>query len=169
MMKKILLGAVIALALGCASKQNNIDKNNVVLTLESTCPTDGNCTVEVFKETKLVVKQDEFGHNYYEKEYDPVKRVIKYSYSRKVKGDIQDASYREEVVFELDHFENQKYIDSDIKLTKMLFGRFCFCKGQTGNYEVKKGKLTIQDQKVTLDVEISEVPQIIKNISFSIK
>lgn len=168
-MKKLLIGVVITFVLGCASKQNEVVKNDIALSLESDCPSDGHCKIEVFKQTKLVVKQDEFGHNYYEKEYDPNKKVIKYSYSRKVKGDIQDASYREEVVFELDHFENQKYIDSDIQQTKMLFGRFCFCKGQTGNYKVTHGKLFIENKIATLDFTVSEVPQIIKNISFVIK
>jgi|SRR6218665_132656 len=168
-MKKLLIGSVIAFALGCASKQDPNGKNIVALRLESECPSDGNCTIEVFKETKLVVKQDEFGQNYYEKEHDSGKKVIKYSYSRKVKGGIQDAGYREEVVFELGHFENQKYVDSNIQQTKMLFGRFCFCKGQTGNYKVTNGALSIQDQTATLNFTISEVPQIIKNISFAIK
>lgn len=169
MMKKLMIAAVCVFSLGCAPKQNAVGKNEVALALQSECPTDGNCKIEVFKETKLVVKQDEFGHNYYEKEYDPNKKVIKYSYSRKVKGDIQDAGYREEVVFELDHLENQKHVDSDLQQTKMLFGRFCFCKGQTGNYKVSQGILSIQDQKATLDFTVSEVPQIMKNIAFVIK
>ena len=168
-MKKLLIGVVAVFALGCVPKQNAVGKNEIVLSLESECPSDGNCKIEVFKENKLVVKQDEFGHNYYEKEYDPNKKVIKYSYSRKVKGDIQDAGYREEVVFELDHLGNQKYADSDLQQTKMLFGRFCFCKGQTGNYKVTSGVLSIQNQKAILDFTVSEVPQIIKNITFIIK
>jgi hypothetical protein len=51
----------------------------------------------------------------------------------------------------------------------MLFGRFCYCKGQAGNFKVKNGNLKITKDKIDLDFEIKEVPQIIKNISIRLK
>ena len=51
----------------------------------------------------------------------------------------------------------------------MLFGRYCFCRGQTGLYRVKKGNLQIvslnDNIHFNLDFTIDEVPQIIKNIA----
>ncbi|GEP51440.1 hypothetical protein FNO01nite_21120 [Flavobacterium noncentrifugens] len=167
-MKKLLICTAI-LFLGCASKKTGVSQNQVVLQLESECPKAGTCRIEVFENKKMQVNLDEFGSVYYKLEDDLQKKVIKYSYSKTVKGDIQDAGYREEIVFELDNFENQDFENADLQKTQMLFGRFCYCKGQTGNYKVGSGKLSIQDKKASLSFTVSEVPQLIKTITFDIK
>lgn len=166
-MKKLLISLSLLLFLGCASKKNAVATTAV--SLQSECPQQSKCSIEIFDNKTLVVKQDEFGSNYYTLEEDLQKKVIKYRYSNIVKGDIQDASYREEIVFEIDNLNDQEFVDTNLQKTKMLFGRFCFCKGQTGNYKVSQGRLSIQNQKGKLDFTVSEVPQIIKNIEFDIK
>jgi hypothetical protein len=54
----------------------------------------------------------------------------------------------------------------------MHFGRFCFCRGQTGYYKVEEGKLNLKKTNDTialnLDFTITKVPQIIKTITTSI-
>jgi len=167
-MKKLILCAAV-LFLSCASKKTNGIQKPVALQLESECPKAGTCSIEVFENKKMQVNLDEFGSVYYQLEEDLQKKVVKYVYSKTVKGDIQDAGYREEIVFELDNFENQNYEDADLQKTQLLFGRFCYCKGQTGNYKVTSGNLSIQNKKASLSFTISEVPQLIKNITFAIK
>jgi hypothetical protein len=55
----------------------------------------------------------------------------------------------------------------------MLFGRFCFCKGQTGYYKVEQGTLNLIYKKnvvdFTLDFTVTKVPQIIKSIKATVK
>jgi len=167
-MKKLFICTAV-LFLSCASKKTTGDQTSVTLQLESECPKAGTCRIEVFENKKMQVNLDEFGSVYYKLEDDIQKKVVKYSYSKTVKGNIQDAGYREEIVFELDNFENQNYENAGIQKTQMLFGRFCYCKGQTGNYKVTTGKLSIQDKKASLSFTVSEVPQLIQKISFAIK
>lgn len=167
-MKKLILCAAILL-LSCASKKTSVGQNPVVLQLEGECLKGGTCKIEVFENKKMQVNKDEFGNVYYKLEDDLQKKVVKYMYSKNVKGNIQDAGYREEIVFELDNFENQSFENSDLQKTQILFGRFCYCKGQTGNYKVNSGKLSIQDKKASLSFAVSEVPQLIKNVTFAIK
>lgn len=166
-MRKLLIGFGLFLFLGCVSTTNTVVKPKI--TLHNECRENANCKIEIFDNKTLVVKQDEFGANYYTIENDPQKKVIKYSYSKIVKGNIQDAGYREEIVFELNDLSNQEFIDGNLQKTQMLFGRFCYCKGQTGNYKVKAGQLSVKNTTVTLNFTVPEVPQIIKNISFDIK
>jgi hypothetical protein len=169
-MKKILFIIPCLLLLSCGTKKT--DANKALLT--STCPKDGTCTLQLLKNKSMLVKNDEFGRPYYTLEDNAYKNTFLYTYSRTVKGNIQDAGYREEIVFELDKDGSTPPLANEaMQRTKMLFGRFCFCKGQTGYYKVTKGALAVASnadgENVALDFEISEVPQIIKNITMTVK
>lgn len=138
--------------------------------LISECPKDGTCTIELFENKSIVVKKDDFGSVYYNLEDNTSTSVAKYTYSRKVKGDIQDAGYREEVIMELRKGEEGATSNAS---SPMLFGRFCFCKGQTGYYVIAHRNLSTTSksnlQTVDMDFKIDEVPQIIKHITFTLK
>lgn len=156
--------------LSCGAKKS--DSTTAVLTGE--CPKDGNCTIRLFKNKGMVVKNDTFGRPFYELEDNPSKNTYLYTYSRIVKGNIQDAGYREEIVFELRNDQVMAPISNEsLQRTKMLFGRFCFCKGQTGYYKITKGNLAVandsKSETVALNFETTEVPQIIKSIALLIK
>jgi hypothetical protein len=158
---------ILMVSCGCNKSISHIDK---VANLISDCPKDGTCVLEVFKNKSITVKQDEFGSIYYSIDDNLNSKVYKYVYSRTIKGDLQDAGYREEIVFELNNdITKQSFLNNEIQSTKMLFGRFCFCRGQTGNYKVTDGNLDINENKLTLNFNISEVPQIIKNITIDLK
>lgn len=141
--------------------------------LRSACPKNANCTLELFPNKSMVVKRDEWGNLSYSLEDRLGKNVFLYSYSRIVKGNIQDAGYREEIVFELyAHKDLKPLTDEALQNTQMLFGRFCFCKGQTGFYKVAKGSLTAsnaRDINIRLDFRVTEVPQITTAIAFDLK
>lgn len=148
-------------------------KQSVVstITLAGDCPKNSKCTIELIKNKGIVLKKDAFGRDYYQLSESAATNVIKYEFSRIVKGDIQDGGYREEVVFEIEQNPDAVILtDKSLQNVKMLYGRFCFCKGQTGYYKVEKGTLTINGGKTEksglLNFEIAEVPQVIKSISF---
>jgi len=175
-MKKLFLIPVAVVVSFCSSKKDivkNSEENKPVSKIESNCPSDGACTIETFKGKSLVVKQDEFGSTYTQLKDNPETTVIQYQYNRNVKGDLQDANYREEVLFEIKNTDNHLTLSgSDLQQTKMLFGRFCFCRGQTGYYKIEEGnlKLTQKENNInfTLDFTVNKVPQIIKSIETSI-
>lgn len=169
-MKLLLCSVSCLLLLSCAPKRDSI--NNPVVTLTIDCPKTSECSLLVTKNKSLIVKKDEWGNVYYVLEDSPGKNVIKYTYSKIVKGNLQDAGYREEVVFEYDA-SLRSLSGTALQDIKMLFGRFCFCRGQTGYYPVTKGDLIItsgtKEKTATLNFTVDEVPQIIKGITFSIK
>lgn len=168
-MKTIISTFSLILIISCSCKKS-ISLKDKVANLISDCPKDGTCVLEVFDNKTITVKQDEFGSIYYSIDDSLNSKVYKYVYSRTVKGDLQDAGYREEIVFELNNnITKQSLLNNEIQSTKILFGRFCFCRGQTGNYKVTDGNLDINESKITLNFNISQVPQIIKNITIDLK
>jgi hypothetical protein len=171
-MKKLFLIPTAFLFSFCCSNKDTIKKNEEPiskLTIESTCPPDGDCHAEIHKNKSLEVKKDDLGSIYTNIIDNETTSVIVYQYNRKVKGDLQDAGYREEVVFEINNSDKELILNNEnLQQTKMLYGRFCFCKGQTGYYKVENGNLTLKQNKdaisFNIDFSITQVPQIIKSI-----
>jgi hypothetical protein len=168
-MKKTALFLSSIFLFSCNCKKQTVKISPQKVALENSCPKDGDCSIEVLENKTLNVLKDEFGSNYYKLEEDFNHKVIKYTYNRKVKGDLQDAGYREEIVFEIGNDLKPETIkDAELQKTKMIFGRFCFCRGQTGNYKISQGTLDIQKDKILLNFKIDEVPQIINKIEIKL-
>ena len=168
-LRKITLLFVLFSILSCKCKKTATQQTTVSVTSE--CPKDGTCTVQLLKNKSITVKKDEFGSTFYTLEDSDSKNVIQYTYKRTVKGDLQDANYREEIIFEINNqTDNLTLSDATLENTQLLFGRFCFCRGQTGYYKINQGKLTVTDGKmIDLDFKTNEVPQIINHVSFLMK
>lgn len=172
-MKNILIVMTLLIMASCGVKKN---VSSTTTTVASDCPKDGDCTIEVFDGKSMVVKTSETRSLYYDLEDAVNKKVIKYTYNRKVKGDLQDASYREEIVFEIPSGRDELvFNDAGLRDAQLLFGRFCYCKGQTGYYIIEHGSLKVIKEKnsktteISLDFSTKQVPQILKEVSFSIK
>lgn len=172
-MKKIALLFVLLFAASCSCKKNT---PALRISLSSECPNDGDCKIEVAEAKSMNVKTSDNGSLYYELEDNTSKKVVKYTYNRKVKGDLQDATYREEIVFELPAFEDEITLNNEsLQDVKLLFGRFCYCKGQTGYYSIDQGLMRAVKSKepaitnITLDFKTEKVPQVITQLAFSIQ
>lgn len=164
----IMLASLFLFSCNCFKQTVKVNPKKIVL--ESLCPKEGDCKIEILENKKMTVLDDGTGSLYYQLEDDLKHKVIKYTYDKKVEADLQDANYREEIVFEIENeFKEETISNENLQNVKMLFGRFCYCKGQAGNFKVKNGNLKITKDKIDLDFEIKEVPQIIKNISIRLK
>ena len=181
-MKQLLIIPIAILTSCCctnkstSSKEKEVNLNTIeaVSTINSDCPTDGKCTVEVLKNKSMNVLTDDIGAIYYRAEDNPDTSIIVYKYERNVPKGLQDADYREEIVFEINNSETKiNKNDFTLQSTKMLYGRFCFCRGQTGFYKVSKGNLELENKNnqihFKLDFEVNQVPQTIKSIEATIK
>ena len=176
MKKLFIIPTAILFSFCCTNKEimKKEEENKVVTKTESPCPSDGVCTTEILKNKSLVIKTDEFGSTYTQIIDSETTSVIVYQYNRIVKGDLQDAGYREEIIFEISNSTSSLTLkDKDIQITKMLFGRFCFCRGQTGYYKVENGVLNLSQKEdeinLNLNFKINEVPQKIQTINVTIK
>ena len=170
-MKKLICLFIAVGFTSCKCKQETTTWTPIV-DVTSECPKDGTCTAELIRNKSMTVKQDEFGSTYYTLEESDSKSVVKYTYTRTVKGDVQDANYREEIVFETSSQlnENLNISGEALQNKNLLFGRFCFCRGQTGYYKINDGNLTITNGRViNLDFKADKVPQIIKHITINMQ
>ena len=97
--------------------------------------------------------------------------VIQYVYAINQEQVAYDGGYREEILFEIPAGTlEQTYTNKNLQNTKMLFGRYCFCRGKTGLYKVMEGKLHLKASKkktrFKLQFKINEVPQVTTEISY---
>ena len=169
-MKKLLF---IPFAFGlsfCKCPQSTVSKTPVT-TIESVCPENGKCSIQIFKNKSLEVKEDNFGSIYYVMNDNTMTSVILYEYKRNVEDGVQDGQHREEVVFEIPNKSaNQNHTDKMLQNTKMLFGRYCNCRGKNGLFKVNQGKLHITSSKkevrFKLQFKINEVPQVTEEIEY---
>ena len=167
-MKRTIGLLFISVLLSCATKKPAPPIS--IVALQSDCPKAGTCNVQFLKNKSMVLASED-NKNSYTLIDNPEKNVIVFTYSKTVKGNLQDAGYREEVVFETTQELSELNLnDTDIQKSKMLFGRFCYCKGQTGYYRVRNGKMTVDsNNNLFLNFKVLEVPQIITEINLSLK
>lgn len=126
--------------------------------------------IYLFKNKSLEVKQNS-GSLSYTMINDEKTNVLQFVYEKDMDKAAFDGGYKEEVIFEVPNtISEQNYSDAELENTKMLFGRYCFCRGQTGLYKIKQGNLHIKSSKkethFELRFKINEVPQIVNEIVF---
>ena len=172
-MKKFFL---IPLAFGlsfCNCQKSSIAEKPAT-SIESNCPENGTCTIQIQKNKSMNVKTDEFGSVYYTLDDNAAKSVIIYEYKRNVEEGVQDGQHREEIVFEINNSETAFSLkDENLQNTKMLFGRHCFCRGQAGYFKVTEGNLNIENKNgiinVDLEFKIIKTPQLYTTVKATIK
>lgn len=172
-MKALYVVFIASLMLACKPSKLETSQSNTSLLkingLESLCPEDGKCTVRLLSNQELSIKADEFGKIYFDTIANKDKSIILFEYSRNVPEGLQDGSYREEIVFEIDHSISSVHLkNNELGQVKMLYGRHCFCKGYAGYYYVKEGNLLLSQQNGVIDFDfdfkMKEVPQVIEKI-----
>lgn len=155
-----------------SNKEKNLKTN--LKTINSNCPSDGVCSLEVLKNKSLEIKNDDIGALY------PVlnegeSNVLKFEYKRNEIANTQDGQYSELIYIELPtNIKNTRLSNKELSTVKLLFARLCFCRGQTGYYKVSNGQLEIYKNgdatfNLKLNFKIEEVPQVITLIEESFR
>ncbi|SCY25006.1 hypothetical protein [Flavobacterium caeni] len=162
-MKKIIVLCLL-IAYGCGA-----NKTASQIALAGKCPGKGECTIELLRDKAMVVEHTANGIRY-STETKKGTSVVKYQYNRIVPKNVQDGSYRVEIVFEYDGQTNQTLRDGQLEATKMLYGRFCYCKDGVGYFAVNQGTLSIDaNGHGTADISVPQISQLIKKIEFDLK
>lgn len=147
----------------CSCKKPAIAKSANVELL-SGCPTDGSCKAVLIENRKIKVEKAEFGGLSYDTVPATAARLVVFRYERKIPKGVQDGFYNEELILELSQ-------TADPKLQKALYGRFCYCKGETGYYEIDPSKIHLKrsGNEIRVDFGIAEVHQVITGVTFTLK
>ena len=160
------------LIVGCASSKDQSD-NDKIPPPKVNCPEGGDCSFEVLQNSKLSLKTDGTGASYVEIE-EGDKVVIRYEYKKDPQPDVIDGSYSEYLFFEIDAGRVEMSLkDSELKRAKMIYGRLCYCKGESGYFPVREGSLFVYqnegDLLVRATFNIPKIPQIIEEIDERLK
>ncbi len=174
-MKKIfLLGfATLALSCNCQKKAVAINSDSKI-SVTNECPPKGACKIEIVRNKSIAMKKSDIGSMYYELVESDMTHVVKYEFNKGNEELVPDSSYREEVVFEISAKDPAIEVSGkELSGVNAFFGRFCFCKGQTGYYRIQTGNLKITpdngQHKLSFDFTVPEVPQLTKQITSVIK
>jgi hypothetical protein len=138
------------------------------------CPEDGKCELHVLKNSQLLIKKDEFGATYPHVEAGNF-IVLKFEYKKDEIPNTADSNYSELVYIQLNPDSLEMELkDKNLSNVKLLFGRLCFCRGQTGYYRINSGHLSIKNieentYQINLEFTTDQVPQIITRLHESIQ
>ncbi len=149
----------------CSLKKNvSIENYNLI-----NCPSDGKCSIEVINNKSLVVSFNEDNTISYTLNDDFNHSVIRFHFKKNMDQIEHDGAYSELLVFEISNIDGSNALkDEALQTTNMLFGRFCFCRGQVGLYKIKEGTLEWtkkgKDLQFNLNFQCNDVPQVVKNI-----
>lgn len=164
-----MLICVFLTLISCGSK-NHVTTLDQKITVNSYCPDDGVCHLDVMSNKELMHKYDGSGMVYPEV-IDGEQLVLKFEYKRHEIPNTADGHYSEELYIALNKdVLDFDFTNADLQKTNMLFARFCYCKGQTGYYKIVDGHLKVRkisNDTFQLDVTFKTdlVPQIITQIS----
>ncbi|WP_299394681.1 hypothetical protein [uncultured Gelidibacter sp.] len=165
-----LLGLIAVLGVFSCKSQDTILKNSDELNKTfSMCPDDGKCSYNSFPNTAVKFHIDEFGMGYIE--YLKKKStLLKFEYQRDTLPNTADGHYIERVYIELPPAPKSFILkDNALQQVNLLFERLCYCKGETGIYQINTGTLSLtplDDGRfhLKLHFKTSEVPQILTEI-----
>jgi len=150
-------------------KQSPIE-NITTIESKTLCPDDGVCTFDIFKNSTLEIKSDNIGLIYPEIN-NGNNIVLKFEYTRNEIPNTADSNHQEIIYLELDSNKIENNLkDINLQNVKLLFGRLCFCRGQTGYYKIVNGILSIKkisnnEYLLKLEFKINEVPQVVSIIN----
>ncbi len=139
----------------------------------SKCPSDGTCNLYVFQNSSLQIQTDGIGQSYYDMSFDAEKSVIMYEY-KSGNVEFQDSNITERIVFEIKNNIPELIVeDFELSNLTMFYERHCYCKGQTGMFPIRKGKLIFNNTgntlKLDLKIEKMDIPFLIKELIAEIK
>lgn len=136
----------------------------------NSCPENGNCTIELIPNKSISFKKDKFGIAYPEI-IEGGKTILKYTYKKNPANNTEDSNYTELIYAEFDkEITEIELINEQLQNIKLYFGRLCYCKGETGYFPIKNGKLKLTKPskntvEINFDFKIKEVPQIVSKIN----
>lgn len=164
----IIFFPVLFLNLSSCKTQQKASEEKILLKVDTL--DNGSKKLYLLKNKKLEILEDK-GFLSYKIEDDEKTNVLLFVYAINQDQIAYDGGYKEEIIFEVPNDTDEKnYTNKELQNTKMLFGRYCFCRGKNGVFKVKQGKIHIKSSKKEIHFElqfkINEVPQVTENIEF---
>jgi len=151
-MRYLLILCFVCFLVSCKTKKPNWPDG------QSNCPENTGVydLFNVYENETLVIKKDDIGKLYYQKEESEGKMVFAISQEQNKNPNYADGHYTEEIIFELD---NSVFDESFENFTpkKILFGVFCYCKDKAGYYPTENTLISFDKETKTMTVTIEQI------------
>jgi hypothetical protein len=110
------------------------------------------------------------GYFTYQLKDNPSTDVVQFSYEEDLNKAAVDGGLREEVLFEIQQGDFSLTLsNTELQKTKMLFGRYCNCRGQNGIVLLTNGTLNLTRKKeellLALEFHSKKIPQAFDKIN----
>lgn len=165
---------LLLFVLSCGSNpQKKLAQEKQTPSIETlNCPNTGTCNAEIIEQKIPELAYDQYNNSYLNY-VDHKNSFIKFEYIKHQDPQIMDGGYREELIIA---YSDDLLYDGNVlelKNYEVIYGRFCFCRGQSGYYIINDGQLKIKKEKegvfiLDLQFSIDEVPQELKLIRFKL-
>ena len=157
LMKLITLLSFLFLFNSCGNNKKVVltTHKEVIILADGLEEKDGDVSVVISNHSNLNLKDDTIGAIY------PViasgtNIVVSFKYEEKSPEGTSDGDYSETLYFEIPQNTTVlNLMDEELNNVKLLYGKQCFCRGEAGYYEVKKGKIKIVKTESELYFDIS--------------
>ena len=170
-MKSIIILLFVFTTISCVV--NKKSTTNIINDKSQQCPENGTCNFEVLKNKSFELAKDGIGM-YYPKIADAKTSILKFEFKSGYIADIPDSGVTEVVYIELGKEKNLSIQNQALTQVKASYGRLCFCRGESGYFPIKKGKLNIKSItktqfEIEFEFEVNEVPQTLKQFKVIIE
>jgi hypothetical protein len=162
-----LISMSFLITLASCGHSKTVPQDTIVL--KTTALQNGKETLALLK-NKRIDTATVNGYLTYQIKDNPTTDVVQCIYEKEVDKGQVDGGLKEEVLFEIPKGDLALALtDSDLQKTKMLFGRYCFCRGQNGISKITAGNLNLTRQNETvllaLEFHTKPIPQAFDKIS----
>lgn len=167
----LYLSLICVFFINCKSIIYKKNKTDFTVYNISDCPEDGTCFLEIIENKCVKIQKDEFDKSYIIFEENESTSVLKFNYKRNIVKGVADQGYQELIYLNINNdMKEIALIDESLSDVGVIFGRLCFCRENTGYFEVEDGNLKIKKlkkmgYKLDLSFKIKDIPQIISSIS----
>jgi hypothetical protein len=165
--KVALISLSFFVLLASCSHSKAVPQDKIIL--KTTSIQNGKETLTLLKNKSLDTATVN-GYLSYQLKENPTTDVVRFSYEKDLDKAEVDGGLREEVLFEIQQSDfSLALTDAELQKTKMIFGRYCYCRGQNGIVPITDGNLNISRQKdqllFSLEFHSKNLPQAFDKIN----
>ncbi|GAA4763642.1 MULTISPECIES: hypothetical protein [Flavobacterium] len=156
--KVLFLTLISSILINCSVKKNEVGKTlseqekNIV----QECPNGGECSIKYLANKSIKIDKDNTNKIYYNLVDNLEKSVVRFEFKKNNPSGMAEANYIEEIVLEVQNSAQETNLsDEFLEKAKVLFGKYCYCKGQAGVYLIQTGSLKIKQDREEISIELN--------------
>lgn len=148
--KHALYTLMLLVLFSCSSKQSSPFK-----LIKHNAPNDGVVTLTRMSDTSVKVLTDGIGMRYFEIEPTNNKTLVRAIYQVSTPEGTMDGGRTEELFFYWPNMQDKQTVweGKEFLALQPLLMRACFCRGEAGLFDISEGKLIINPDKRTFEVQ----------------